>query len=156
MPIRPGVPLFDATMLRRVIISAAVMGGGGFAVFSWLIANSYSVEMARSLLLLLFVFYENCQTLNSRSERRSVFQQSLFDNPLLLASVAGAQILQIAATFVPGLSETLGLHVFTPGEWMILLVVASSVVLVMEADKRLFSRASALGGNDRGRTGLGA
>jgi magnesium-transporting ATPase (P-type) len=134
-PRSPREPLFDATMLRRVIISAAVMGGGGFAVFWWLLASGHSLETSRSMLLLLFVLYENFHTLSSRSERRSVLQRGLLDNPLLLASILGAQILHVAATYIPGLNETLGLTPFSLGDWTLLLIVASTVLVAMEIDR---------------------
>jgi magnesium-transporting ATPase (P-type) len=139
-PRHPEEPLFDSVMLRRIVLSAAVMGGGGFAVFAWLIASGYSAEAARSLLLLLFVLFENFQTLNSRSERRSVLRQPLFGNPLLLATVVGAQSLHIAATYIPGLNSTLGLQPFAPVEWALLLLIAASVFVVIEIDKLWLSQ----------------
>jgi P-type Ca2+ transporter type 2C len=138
-PRRPGEPIFDASMLRRIAVSAAVMGGGGFAVFAWLISSGYSVEAARSLLLLLFVLFENFQTLNSRSEHRSVLRQSLFDNPFLITTIIGAQGLHVLATYVPGLNTTLGLQPFAPAEWTTLLLVAATVLVAMELEKRWFS-----------------
>jgi Ca2+-transporting ATPase len=95
--------------------------------------------MSRSMLLLLFVLYENFHTLNSRSETRSVLKQPLFDNPLLIGSIIGAQVLHIVATYVPGLNETLGLFPFSPGDWALLLVASSTVLVAMELDKFLAS-----------------
>jgi Ca2+-transporting ATPase len=141
-PRRPAEPLFDGPMLRRIFISAAVMGVGGFAVFAWLISSGYSPEAARSLLLLLFVLFENVQTLSSRSERRSILRQSLFSNPLLIGTVLAAQGLHIVATYIPGLNTTLGLQPFTMAEWTVLMLVAATALVAMEIDKRWLSSES--------------
>jgi Ca2+-transporting ATPase len=72
-PRRPREPIFDAIMIRRILVTVAVMGFGGFGLFYWLLAQGYEVSQARNLLLLLFVMFENVQTFTSRSERRSIF-----------------------------------------------------------------------------------
>lgn len=135
-PRRPDEPIFDHLMLRRLAISAAVMGGGGAAVFAGFLAHGYEVDAARNLLLLLFVLFENFQTLSSRSETRSAFHRGFFDNPFLLATVVGAQAIHIGAAFIPGLSETLGVGPVAAAEWFVLLLIAASVLIVMEAEKR--------------------
>jgi P-type Ca2+ transporter type 2C len=140
-PRRPNEPILDRGMLRRIVISAVVMGGGGFVVFNWLLAQGYSVDAARSLLLLLFVFFENFQTLNSRSEHRSVLRQNLFSNPLLILTVLGAQALHIGATYIPGLRDTLGIQPFSLAEWTLLLATATIILVTMEIEKLWSSRA---------------
>ncbi|APH74010.1 cation-translocating P-type ATPase [Aquibium oceanicum] len=131
----PREPIFDRVMLRRILHSTAVMGLGGFGVFWWLLENGYSEFEARNLLLLLFVLFANVQTFNSRSERHSVFGQSLMANPFLVVGVAGAQLLHIAAMHVPVLSDTLGIAPVTPLQWGVLLSIAASLVVVMELEK---------------------
>ncbi|HRC27137.1 MAG TPA: HAD-IC family P-type ATPase, partial [Alphaproteobacteria bacterium] len=73
-PRRPGEPVFDRLMRRRIVLSTLVMGVGGFAVFTGLLEAGYDADRARNLLLLLFVLFENFQCLNARSERHSLFR----------------------------------------------------------------------------------
>ncbi len=134
-PRRPGEPIFDRVMLRRVIHSTVVMGGGGFAVFYWLLAQGYDEAVARNFLLLLFVLFENVQTFNSRSEHRSVFRQALLKNPFLLAGVVGAQALHIAAMYLPSLRDVLGIAPVSLQQWGVLLLIASLLLVVMEIEK---------------------
>ena len=134
-PRSPKEPLFDALMVRRVWHSSLVMGGGGFAVFWWLLQEGYPEDQARNLLLLLMVLFENFQTFNSRSEQHSVFRQRLFANPLLIVGVAGAQALHIGAMHIPILSDTLDLMPVSLAEWGSLLLVAASLLVVMEIEK---------------------
>ncbi|MCA1408374.1 HAD-IC family P-type ATPase [Ensifer sp. IC3342] len=134
-PRRPSEPIFDRIMIRRILQSTLVMGAGGFLMFYMLLEQGYVEEQARNLLLLLFVLFENFQTLTSRSERKSVFALGVFANPLLLSSVAAAQALHIAAMYTPWLRETLQLSPISWSEWAALLLAASSVLFVMEFDK---------------------
>lgn len=139
-PRRPAEPIFDRLMIRRVVRSALVMGGFTFGAFWWLIQNGYGVEQARNLVLLLFVLFENFQALNSRSEHHSLFRRNFFANRFLLFSVLGAQALHIAAMYTPGLSDALRIAPVSLAEWGVLLLAASSVLIVMEADKWLGRR----------------
>jgi Ca2+-transporting ATPase len=134
-PRRPSEPIFDRLMLRRIVQSVLVMGGGGFAVFWLLLEQGYAVETARNLLLLLLVLFENVQTLNSRSERHSAVRLRLFDNPFLILAILAAQGLHVGAMFVPGLSGTLGLAPVSPSAWAALALIAGVLFLVVELDK---------------------
>jgi Ca2+-transporting ATPase len=134
-PRRPREPIFDRLMIRRILHSTLIMGGGGFVVFYWLLEHSYREDQARNLLLLLFVLFENFQTLNSRSERHSAFRQGYVANPLLVLGVIGAQAMHIAAMYIPGLSDTLRVAPVSLTEWAVFFCLASSILLAMELEK---------------------
>ncbi len=139
-PRRPGEAIFNSVMVQRLLHSVVVMGGGGFAVFWWLTANGTSVEAARNLLLLLFVLFESFQTLNSRSEHRSVFRQSFAANPFLVVSVFVALAVHIAAMYLPGLSDILRIAPVAWRDWALLVPLASVLLFVMEFEKWLAGR----------------
>lgn len=132
---RPGEPIFDRLMLRRIVTATVMMGGGGFAFFYWMTSQGVGAFAVSNLLLVLFVLFENFQCLNSRSERRSVFCQRLSSNPYLLFGIIGAQALHIGAMYVPGLNSLLGIAPISLHEWLLLLLAASSVLLVSEVGK---------------------
>ena len=143
-PRSPREPIFNRVMLRRVLHSTIVMGVGGFGVFWWLLANGHTESEARNLLLLLFVLFENVQTFNSRSEHHSIFRQGLVRNPFLVVGVVGVQALHIAAMHVPVLSDTLGIAPVSPVQWSVLLLIAASLIVVMEIEKRWDKRMTKL------------
>ncbi|MFB9947217.1 cation-translocating P-type ATPase [Rhizobium puerariae] len=134
-PRRPREPIFDRLMIRRIVLSTLVIGLGGFAVFYWLLQQGYEVSQARNMLLLLFVLFENVQTFTSRSEHRSVFSLKFFGNPLLLLAVVSAQALHIAAMYMPWFRDTLELAPISLAEWAMMLLAASSILVVTELDK---------------------
>ena len=111
------------------------MTTGSFTLFYWLLHNGHGLEQARNLLLLLFVLFENLQTFNSRSERHSMFQQGFLSNPFLVIGVIGTQALHIIAMYVPGLSDILRIAPVSLEEWMIVLLIATSLPAVMEFEK---------------------
>jgi magnesium-transporting ATPase (P-type) len=136
---RPSEPIFDAIMVRRIILSTAVMGAGGFALFWALLSQGMAVEQARNLLLLLFVLFENFLTLSSRSERYPVFSRRLTANPFLLVGILAAQSLHVVAMHIPLLRDTLSIAPVSALDWALLLAIASLVAFVVEADKMLIS-----------------
>ncbi|MGO8065705.1 cation-translocating P-type ATPase [Rhizobium leguminosarum] len=139
-PRSPLEPVLDRTMIRRVVQSTVVIGGAAFLAFQWMIAHGYGVPEARNITLLIFVMFENVQTLACSSERRSIFSVDILRNRFLLLSVLAAQTIHISAMYVPWLSGTLGLSPITPLEWGLSMLIASSLVLVTEVDKFISRR----------------
>jgi Ca2+-transporting ATPase len=142
-PRSPREPIFNRPMLRRILLSTLVMGGGGFALFWWLLERGHSEFEARNLLLLLFVLFENLQTLNSRSEHHSAFRQGFFGNPLLIIGIVGAQAVHVAAMHIPLVRDTLSLAPVGWREWSALLAAGTVLLAAMELDKWWAGRAAA-------------
>jgi magnesium-transporting ATPase (P-type) len=134
-PRRPKEPIFDRLMIRRIVQSMLVIGVGGFVLFYWLLAQGYEVAQARNLLLLVFVMFENVQTLACRSEQQSIFRMPFFGNPALVVSVLTAQAVHIAAMYVPWLRDTMELAPISLLEWTCMLLASSSLIIVSELDK---------------------
>ncbi len=145
-PRPPKEPIFNRLMVERVVISALVIGVVAFLLFQTLLSSGFSVEEARNGTLLLMVLFENVHVFNSRSETRSVFQHSPLRNPLLLFGTAAAQLVHIFAMYIPWLGNVLHIHPVSLGQWLQLLGLALSVLLVMELHKAarrwFFSRRS--------------
>jgi P-type Ca2+ transporter type 2C len=134
-PRKPEEPIFDRVMITRCVYSAVLMAGVGFGLFYWLISKEYEISHARNLLLLLFVIFENFQVLNARSENHSLFYRGILSSPLLVASILGAQVIQLAASHIPVIADTLRIWPPSLGEWITLLGVGASLLLTMEIEK---------------------
>jgi magnesium-transporting ATPase (P-type) len=85
--------------------------------------------------MLLMVLFENVHVLNSRSERRSIFQHNLLRNPFLLFGTLAAQLVHIGAMYTPGLSDMLHIHPVSLTHWLTLLGLALTILVVMEMHK---------------------
>jgi Ca2+-transporting ATPase len=142
-PRRPGDPLFDRIMVRRIVLSAALMAVSGVALFIWQLNSGMPLESVRNQLLLQFVIFENVLTLCARSERSSVLGRNFFRNPLLLVGVVVTQLLHAAAMYLPALSGTLEIEPISPSDWAILIAPALFLMAVLELDKYVERRRTA-------------
>jgi magnesium-transporting ATPase (P-type) len=141
-PRSPKEPIFNRLMVERVVVSAVVIGVVAFLLFQALLNSGLSVEEACNGTLLLMVLFENVHVFNSRSETRSVFRHNLLRNPLLLGGTAAAQLVHILAMYTPWLSGVLHIQPVSLEQWSQLLVLALSVLVVMELHKALRKRFS--------------
>jgi len=139
-PRPPGEPIFNRLMIERVVISAIVIGVSAFALMQYCLRVGMTIEDARNVTLFLMVLFENIHVFNSRSETRSVFKQSLLTNPLLIIGTLAAQGIHIGAMYVPGLSDVLGIKPISLEQWSECLLIASSVLVVMELHKWIRNR----------------
>ncbi|QLY26168.1 HAD-IC family P-type ATPase [Bdellovibrio sp. KM01] len=134
-PRRPNEPIFDRLMLERVILSAVVIGGMGYWYFHQLLQSGIGIDMARNDLLLFLVLFENLMLGNCRSEEKSIFKLNPLRNPFLLGGAVLAQGIHIAAMYTPGLSDLLGVGAVPVQEWVRMLMMAISVLAVIEIHK---------------------
>ncbi len=140
-PPRPAdEPLFERRMIAQVLVAGVYMGAVAFAFYAWSLERGMDGAMARNLLLLLMVLFENAHALNARSETRSVLGVPVAANPFLIVAILGAQGLHIAAMYLPGLSGLLDVQPIDLGDWVAVAAIAVSLILVMEAYKVLFAR----------------
>ncbi|TFF27549.1 HAD family hydrolase [Jiella endophytica] len=138
-PRSPREPLIDALLIRETLLSGAIIGLVSTAVFGYLIGHGWSEFDARNTLLFLMVAFENVHVFNCRSETRSAFRIPFSANWPLIVAVFAAQAVHVGAAFTPGLSELLEMRPLPVAEWLMLIPIALSVLLVMEADKALRS-----------------
>ena len=139
-PRPPGESILDRLMIRQIAISGLYTGALAYAVFAWALAAGFGEFEARNLILFLMVAFENVHVFNCRSETRSAFRIPLANNWPVVVAVIGAQLVHIAAAFIPGLRDVLQIAPISPALWALLAGIALSVLAVMEADKWLRGR----------------
>jgi len=142
-PRPPRESIFNRIMIERVILSALLIGCVAFLLFQWLLARGYPVDEARNGTLMLMVLFENIHVFNSRSESLSVFRHNPLRNPLLLFGTMAAQLIHIGAMYTPWISDVLQIQPINPQNWLILLGLALTVLVVMELHKVLVRRLAA-------------
>jgi len=136
-PRRPSEALFNPLMIKRVLLSALVVGATSFCCFAYLMYLGWGEISARNSTLLLMVLFENIQVLNSRSESRSVFRHPLWTNPTLIVATLAAQGIHIASMYWPVMQRVLSTTPVTLAHWSSLLLAACSILVVIELDKLL-------------------
>ncbi len=134
-PRSPREGIFNRSMVEQVMVSGITMATVCMGAWWYLIDNGMPVPEARNLLLTLLVLMQFYHVLNCRSETRSVFQVSLRDNQVLMVGMALAFAVHLGATQLPLTQSLLRIAPLSPGTWLTLGCLASSVFMAMEGYK---------------------
>ncbi len=132
--------IFNSIMIERVMVSAAVMGGIAFVYYMNMMQTGISHPDAQNRTLLLMVLFENIMIGNCRSETRSAFTIGPLKNPFLITGTITAQIAHLAAMHSDWFGSVLGVRPVSLAEWITSLLLASSVLAIMEIFKYFRSR----------------
>jgi Ca2+-transporting ATPase len=103
-------------------------------------AAATTASVAGTMGLNTFVLFQFFNILNVRSESRTVFSKLTFTNKYLWWSLAVVLLLQIAVTHVRFMQSLFNTTSITPGQWMVCVAVASSVLWVEEIRKVIVRR----------------
>lgn len=135
-PRRPDEPIFDKIMIRRCVWSILAM------CFLYMFVYYYCLKVLNinshettNLLMMLFVFIQNMQVFNSRSENKSVFKHDISGNKKLIFGVLSVTVLHIFASENSVTSRILKINPLTLKEIVVMFLLASIVVLVSELEK---------------------
>mgnify|MGYP001809797798 CR=1 FL=1 len=133
-------PIFDRTMIAAVAFSGGMIGVIAFAFYVAALHAGMEHAAAQGAVLWLLVWCENAHCLNCRSETRSAFRVPLSANRILVAAIVGAQALQMAAPFIPGLRTSLSLDAITLQQGFTLALGGVAVLALMEGYKAVRAR----------------
>jgi magnesium-transporting ATPase (P-type) len=139
-PRSPRERTFNQLMIERIAVAVLVMGGVGFGAFHWMIANGWSEESARNILLLLFVLFENFHIGNCRSETKSAFALSPLRSPFLLSGAAAAFLIHVISMNIPFMQDVLGTEPVSATTWIVVIALAATVIPAMELHKWVWAR----------------
>ena len=140
-PRKPGESIFNKLMNVEIMLSGIFIAGLVFSLWYHLKYRlGYNEKHARTLVMLLMVLLQNFHVLNCRSETKSLFRLPIRDNYVLLAGIMLAQLVHIAASYLPLLNNILQLEPIKFNEWILLLPTALSIIVVMELFKWVWRR----------------
>lgn len=129
-------------LVQRTILVGLVIACG--VVWNYLVAlrEGNSLENARTVAVTTMVFFQFFQAWNSRSEQESIFRINPFSNRFLFFSMLAAGLAQLAFIYAPPLQWVFRTVPLSANEWLRVLAVSATVVLVVELDKWLRCRRS--------------
>ncbi|MCC6175412.1 MAG: cation-translocating P-type ATPase [Chloroflexi bacterium] len=99
-----------------------------------LIEGSGSMEYARTMAFTTLVLYQMFNVFNARSEDQSAFS-GLFRNRWLWLAVTFSCLLQLLPVYVPLLQEAFGTEPLAAADWLVCILVASTVLWFGELGK---------------------
>ena len=155
-PRPPNQPIFDRVMISETVVSGLFMGAVAYLFFAWMLDQGWAEHQARNALLLLLVLFENAHVFNCRSETRSAFRVPLAANWLVVGAVVVSQGAHILAMHLPGFSQVLRVEAVDLTTWLMVAVVAASIVLVMECFKAVQRAVWLSADSSAGTTGNGS
>jgi calcium-translocating P-type ATPase len=135
-PRNPKEPIFNRIMVERIIISAFYITYVCFMTYFLAIKKmALSRIEASSIVLMLFVFIQNMQVLNSRSETKSIFCHSFKGNYKILLGIIAAVSIHIFASNSIFFRKLLKINSLDYKITLFLLFVAANILLMSEIDK---------------------
>jgi Ca2+-transporting ATPase len=148
-PRDPQEGIMSRLLVERTILVGLVIAAGVVWNYMAALRDGGSLENARTVAVTTMVFFQFFQAWNSRSEHESIFRMNPLGNPFLFYSMIAAFIAQLAFIYAPPLQWIFRTVPLTGVEWLRVLGVSVTVVLVVEIDKWLRRRSGAAGSSSQ-------
>ncbi|MDP3057484.1 MAG: HAD-IC family P-type ATPase [bacterium] len=139
---RPNKYLVDGLMLERMILMALTMAIGTLYLFRGYFETDLAKAWTVSLTVLAVFQWFNAW--NCRSEDKSIFQMNPFSNRYLFGAMFVVISLQLAAVYAPFMQKILNTVPLETSDWLKIIMVAFSIVLVEEVRKFFRRRAKGI------------
>ncbi len=139
-PRHPQESIFSRLLMQRTILVGLVISAGVVWNYTEALNEGNSQENARTVAVTTMVFFQFFQAWNSRSEHQSIFGINVFGNILLFYSMIAAFFAQLAFVYAPPLQWVFRTVPLTGMEWLRIVAVSATVLMVVELDKWLRGR----------------
>jgi len=139
-PRDPQEGIMSRILIERTVIVGLIIAAGIVYNFATALQQGETLEKARTVAVTTMVFFQFFQAWNSRSEFRSVFRISPTGNPFLLYALIAATFAQFALIYVPALQWVFRTEPLNLGDWVGILGISATVIVVVEIDKWLRRR----------------
>ena len=144
-PRNPKEGILSSLMVQRTLLMGLTLSAGTLLLFITNINAGVPLERARTIALTTMVFFQFYQALNCRSETQSIFRMNPLSNQLLFISMIAAFLAQLSVIYVPAFQWVFRTVPITISEWMDIILVSTTIILVVEADKWLRRRRTVRG-----------
>lgn len=126
--------LIDRQLVFRMVFLALPMAIGTLLLFAWYLRET-DLATAWTVSLVSLSVFQWLNAWNVRSFRRSFFAVNPISNPFLLGATALVVVLQVAAVYAPFLQSLLHTVPLSVFDWVLIITVACSTILVEELRK---------------------
>ncbi len=134
-PLKPGGGIMSPLLIQRTIFVALLISAGVVYEFIHALNQGMGLDKARTVAVTTMVFFQFFQAINSRSEAQSLFRLNPFGNPYLFVGILASIGAQLAAIYVPVLQWLFRLEPITPMEWVRIILISITVIILVEIDK---------------------
>ncbi|MCI0542746.1 HAD-IC family P-type ATPase [bacterium] len=138
---RPKKYFLDALMIRRIFIMGIPMMIGSILLFNQYVEGSWGdLAKASTIALTTLAVFQWFNAWNCRSEKLSVFRTNPFSNLYLVGATVLVILFQLLALYHPVMQDILHTTSLSLSEWLMIIPVAFSVIVVEEVRKFLARR----------------
>jgi magnesium-transporting ATPase (P-type) len=134
-------PVLTPLFLWRIGYVSLILMAGTFGLFLWEQEAGAPIEQARTVAVNTLVMFEIFYLFNSRYMTAPVLnREGLLGNRYVLYAVGLLILFQLAFTYLPPLQTLFGTAAIDAGVWVRIVLVAASVLFIVELEKALVRR----------------
>ena len=130
--------LIDSFMAKRMVLMAVPMAIGALLLFQ----RFYQIDAVKAwtMSLTTLAVFQWFNAWNCRSENKSIFQMKFFSNKFLVGATIIVIVLQFLAVYNPLMQRILHTTALSLLDWILIITVGLSIVLVEEIRKFFYRR----------------
>lgn len=129
-------PMLTPHLIWRIAFVSVILMAGTFGLFLWEIEQGFSIEHARTVAVNTLVMFEIFYLFNSRYITAPIFNwPGLTGNRYVLIAIGILFIFQLGFTYLGPMQSLFGTTAIDIGIWIHILLVASSVLFLVELEK---------------------
>ena len=129
-------PILTPHLLWRILFVSIILMSGTFGLFIWDMAQGATIEHARTVAVNTLVMFEIFYLFNSRYITASIFsREGLTGNRYVLIAIGVLIIFQLGFTYLAPMQSLFGTTAIGFRQWLIILLIASSVLFLVELEK---------------------
>ena len=138
-PRDPRLGIFTRPVVMMLLVAGLWSAAVNMTLFIWLLNAGRPLAEVMALIFVLLVLIQFFNAYNCRSDRLTVFRKP-FTNRWLNTAVAWELVLLGLIVYVPFFQPAFGTYSLTAADWMLTLVLAFSIVPVLEIVKWMARR----------------
>jgi len=147
-PRDPGEALLSPLFMWRIGYVSLILMCGTFGLFLWEMANGADIERARTVAVNTLVMFEIFYLFSSRYITAPVLNRAgLLGNRYALVAVGVLLLFQLGFTYLGPMQSLFGTAAIDAVVWGRIVLVASSVLLLVELEKAVYRRCAKSAGD---------
>jgi magnesium-transporting ATPase (P-type) len=142
-PRKADEPLLTSFLLWRILFVATILTSGTFGLFIMTREQGMSIEASRTIAVNTLVMFEIFYLFNSRYMTASILNRGgLIGNRYVLFAIGLLVVFQLGFTYLPQLQYLFGTAPISAAMWLLIILVASSVLFLVELEKLIYRKAN--------------
>lgn len=134
-PRNPKESILNEFVIMRISSTVPILIAGSIALFMLELLNTGDIKKAQTITFVTMIMFELFHTFNAKTWNHSVFNKDFFSNKALFIGVFVSFFMTLAVIYLPILQNIFGTVSLGSHEWILILLVSSTVILFVELKK---------------------